>query len=62
VAEQKKANQAATAESDQVQTTKEANAAREDAAKLRGQVEAMQAQFVELMRVIGDRSVPDSQA
>jgi chromosome segregation ATPase len=42
-------------EADQVQATKEASTAREDAAKLRGQVEAMQTQAAELMRAISAR-------
>lgn len=43
------------AEADQVQARKETSTAREDAAKLRGQVEAMQTQVAELMRAISAR-------
>ncbi|MBU0789002.1 MAG: kfra protein, partial [Gammaproteobacteria bacterium] len=39
----------------QVQANKEASTAREDAAKLRGQVEAMQTQAAELVRALSDR-------
>ena len=46
----------------EVQATKEASTAREDAAKLRGQAEAMQTQIVELMRMLSERSAPDSQS
>lgn len=45
----------AQAEADQVQATKEARAAREDAAKLRGQVEALQTHAAELVRALSDR-------
>ena len=38
-----------------MQANKEASAAREDAAKLRGHVEAMQTQATELMRALSDR-------
>jgi len=40
---------------EQRQLSKAAVAAREEAAQLRGQVEAMQAQTADLMRVLGDR-------
>ena len=51
-------------ETNQVQANKEVSAAREDAAKLRGQVEAMQAQLTELTRALADRQAretPNSQ-
>jgi colicin import membrane protein len=47
-------------EADQAQTHKEASAAREDAAKLRGQVEAMQAQLTELTRALADRQARET--
>ena len=59
---QRAAERIAKAEADQVQATKEASTAREDAAKLRGQAEAMQTQIVELMRMLSERSAPDSQS
>jgi colicin import membrane protein len=59
---QRAADRIAKAEADQVQATKEASTAREDAAKLRGQVEAMQTQIVDLMRMLSKRSAPDSQS
>jgi colicin import membrane protein len=59
---QRAAERIAKAEADQVQANKEASAAREDAAKLRGQAEAMQTQIVELMRMLSERSAPDSQS
>lgn len=59
---EREAQRAAKAEADQVQANKEAGAVREDAARLRGQVEAMQVQIAELMRVLSERSTPDSQA
>ena len=42
----------AKAEADQEKAHQEASAAREDAANLRGQVEAMKAQVAELMQVL----------
>jgi chromosome segregation ATPase len=50
------AERIAKAEADQVQARTETSTAREDAAKLRGQVEAMQTQTAELMRVLSERS------
>ncbi len=52
---QRAAERIAKAEADQVQANKEASTAREDAAKLRGQVEAMQTQAAELVRALSDR-------
>jgi chromosome segregation ATPase len=52
---QRAAERIAKAEADQVQATKEASTAREDAAKLRGQLEATQAQAAELLRVVGQK-------
>jgi chromosome segregation ATPase len=49
------AERLAKAEADQVQATKEASTAREDSAKLRGQVETMQTQTAELMRALSAR-------
>jgi chromosome segregation ATPase len=46
------------AEADRDQVRKEASTAREDAAKLRGQVEAMQNQTADLMRALADRQMP----
>lgn len=46
----------AMAEADRDAARKGAGSAREDAAKLRGQVEAMQAQTADLMRVFADRA------
>jgi uncharacterized coiled-coil DUF342 family protein len=46
------------AEAERDQVRKEASTAREDAAKLRGQVEAMQNQTADLMRALADRQMP----
>lgn len=53
---QRAAERLAKAEAGQVQANKDAGAAREDAAKLRGQVEALQMQAAELVRALSDRS------
>lgn len=58
---QRSASLIAKTEAAQVQANKEISAAREDAAKLRGQLEATQAQVAELMRVFkqsGDGASP----
>ena len=47
--------QTAKADADQVQVRKEASAAREDVAKLRGPLEAMQTQAAELVRALSGR-------
>lgn len=54
---QRAAERIAKAETDQVQATKEASTAREDAAKLHGQVEALQKQAADLLRALSDRQV-----
>ena len=50
------------AEADRDAARREAGAAREDAAKLRGQVEAMQAQAADLMRVFAEHRAPEASA
>lgn len=50
------------AEADRDEARKEASTAREDAAKLRGQVEAMQTQTASLMKAITDRQAPQAEA
>lgn len=56
------AERIAKAEADQVQATKEANTAREDAAKVRGQLEATQAQAADLLRALKERQAEDNQS
>lgn len=50
------------AEAERDTARKEAISAREDAAKLHGQVEAMQTQATELMRALGNRLAPEAEA
>jgi hypothetical protein len=52
---QRAAEHIAKTEADQVLARNEASAAREEAAKLRGQVEAMQTQAAELLRALTER-------
>jgi len=47
------------AEAGRDQASKEAGSAREEAAQLRGQVEAMQAQAADLVRILNNRQVPE---
>ena len=58
---QRAAERIAKAEADQVRANKEASAAREDAAKLRGQLEATQAQATDLLRALKERQDEDGQ-
>lgn len=58
---QRAAERIAKAEADQVRANKEASAAREEAAKLRGQLEATQAQAADLLRALKERQAEDGQ-